>query len=172
MGPQDILQDLKRANDWAPTQWDSSGTLARAASDCDVDRSRWYVAPVTQTRDSDALERANFEALTTILSEAGASEPEDYVTIRMGHWGPGWYEITLIRPDHEAACLALAQCVSALAYYPVLSDEIYSRIENEDRDLWWRNASPSERREACKRAGVNPRKARNVNRPVVGVGED
>lgn len=56
--------------DWSPTSLDIRGLNCK-------DQQNWLVAPVILTRDSDALERSNWQAFLDILAEQNISE-DDY----------------------------------------------------------------------------------------------
>lgn len=115
---------------WAPTQFDTKGLNLE-------DRQDWLVCPVIRTRDSDTLERSNFEVMQNILREVD-SEEDNWEVHRFGHWGPGWFEIILVRPDTE--CMSRAQeAEDSLCSYSVLCDEHFSQLEHEDAQETWKN---------------------------------
>lgn len=61
-----------------------------------------------------------------------ALETSDFETHRFGHWGPGWFEVIVVRP--ESACHREAQAIAAaLSDYPVLDESDYSRREYESQ---------------------------------------
>lgn len=116
--------DLKTYREWSPTAFDARG-LALA------ERQDWLVCPVMKTRDSDALERSNFDAFERII--AAQSGTDDHETHRFGHWGPGWFEIILVRPGSPAHKEA-AELACALASYPVLDDALHYEYEHDTDD--------------------------------------
>lgn len=91
------------------------------------------------TRDSCALDRANFQAAQTLLTEAKA----EFETIRRGHWGPGWYEIIVVRPT-PAGRQCLEKLESRLEDYPVLDEDLWSELETEDACEAWSAYAESE----------------------------
>jgi hypothetical protein len=99
------------------------------------------VIGVIQTRDSDALERSNFRVAERMLSP----HADDYETHRFRHWGPGWYEIILVRPNSPAH--AIAQTLTdKLRDYPILNEDDHSELEQEEAyRVWSRCYSPTER---------------------------
>lgn len=115
--------NLKTYREFRPTAFDARGL------GCE-DRQTWLVGPCSRTRDSGTLERANFDALVQSL-EAIDPDGTDHEVHRFGHWGPGWFEIVLVRPDSKAHEEA-AECACALENYPVLSDDLYSQYESEE----------------------------------------
>lgn len=59
-----------------------------------------------------------------------ALETSDFETHRFGHWGPGWFEILVVRPG--SACHREAQRIAAaLDSYPVLNEEDFSSRSHE-----------------------------------------
>ena len=111
-----------------PTQFDSAGLAL-------PDQQDWLVAPVSQTRDSEALSRANFQATL----EALGGESDTVQVHRFGHWGPGWFEIIIIDPTDSARVKIAEGIESGLADYPVVDDELFSRLEDEDCAATWEN---------------------------------
>ncbi len=119
---------LKRYRDFSPTAFDSKGLGLD-------DHQDWVVAPCTVTRDSGALDRANFEAQLEILG----GESDTVEVHRFGHWGPGWFEIAIVSPSREAEVEAIE---ASLADYPVLDEEKHSNLEwTEYQESWdsWGN---------------------------------
>ena len=147
---------LKRYRNWSPTQFDTKGLNLE-------DRQDWFVAPVILTRDSGALERSNFQVVrndlevideNSIINKHGLRSgftQSDIEVHRFDHWGPGWFEIILVRPDSKVAESAVDWACS-LSDYPVASDEHYSAVEQEEADETWRKCySDRERLEYIKK---------------------
>ncbi|WMT78832.1 hypothetical protein [Bradyrhizobium sp. Ash2021] len=59
----------------------------------------YYSSGVGQSRDSDALERSNFECMLKALG----GETETVVVVRELHWAVGWVEWIAIHQDDEKA---------------------------------------------------------------------
>lgn len=118
----------------------------RASNYAGHDWSGWYSAGFGQSRDSDALERANFQAAYAALPHGNEAGDEPSVQIvREGHWAVGWVEWIAIHPsDAEALSIARQLCKRANDY-PVLDEELFSRIEDEYCEATWRNCSPRDR---------------------------
>ena len=89
------------------------------------DREQWLLLPISQTRDSDALERSNFRV---VLKDLGG-ESETLEVHRFGHWACGWYEIAIIAPERSGEANAWKR---ALNNYPVADDTDFSELEWED----------------------------------------
>lgn len=89
------------------------------------DRQDWLVCPVTQSRDSEALERSNFRVAVRRLG----GESETVEVHRFGHWACGWFEILLVAPSRLPDAQGLAE---SLDDYPVLDEMDLSELENEE----------------------------------------
>ena len=114
------------------------------------DRQDWRVLEVLCTRDSSLLDESNFEVACAILGE----ESEDsYEVHRFGHWGPGWYEIIISNPENAQAMAAADGIERALADYPVLDDQDYSRRTWEAVQETWARASIKDRLYYLSRSG-------------------
>lgn len=116
---------MLRYNEYRPTQFDTAGAFLG-------DRGNWLVVPVIQTRDSGPLELSNFTAALKMLGGEG-----DNVEVhRFGHWGPGWFEIIIVRPETAEAETA-ADIERSLEDYPLLDDSDFSEREFQDyQDSW------------------------------------
>lgn len=126
---------MQKYSEFRPTQFDARGLGCR-------DQQDWFVAPVSQTRDSVPLDQSNFASCLKALG----GESDNVQVHRFGHWGPGWFEIILINP----ACLDLVKTAeeieAALADYPVLDEHDFSEREHAEADQVWRNCyRPQER---------------------------
>lgn len=95
----------------------------------------WLVAYGVH-RDSDVLERANFEALRRIADAGTLPENEDekYRIESASHWVVGWTETLLINPKLDAETIARIdkKITDARENYPVIDDELYSDMEYEE----------------------------------------
>lgn len=125
------MTDLPRWADWAPTQFDKPGYMAG-------DQGDWLIAPCSVTRDSGPLERSNWETLQADLRRVDVSE-ETWEIHRFGHWGPGWFEIIVLKPGSKAADVA-QETYECLQNDPVLdeNDFIDKQYEcfDESWDMW------------------------------------
>ena len=120
-----MLQTYKT---FRPTAFDSSGLDCR-------DQQDWFVAPCTVNRDSDALQRSNWEVMVKSLKETDPDEA-DWEIHRFGHWANGWFEVVLLRPE-SAAHLDAESMAQALEDYPVLDEMHWSELEwDEAAEIW------------------------------------
>lgn len=102
----------------------------------------YYSAGVGQSRDSDALERANFQAMLDSLggeaSDDGTGDPLVTV-VRESHWAVGWVEWIAIHESNTAALEIADKQMERLESYPVLDEELWSNLEDEDCNQTWSN---------------------------------
>lgn len=110
-----------------------------------TDAAEWAIV-YTISRDSDVLTRANAAAIEAVMSAyyGSVSEGDDCQPERHSHWACGWvegYAIRCLTPDGQPTPAWLAWCgvQASLAEYPVLDDESFSRMEQEEADSVWRD---------------------------------
>lgn len=109
--------EVRLYRDWAPSQFDTRGLGL-------PDRQDWIVAPVMRTRDSGPLSESNF---ASVLKSVGGES--DTVEIhRFAHWGPGYFEILLVAPEHART---IQEITCALESYPILDESDLSMRESE-----------------------------------------
>ncbi len=111
---------MERYQGFRPTAFDSQGL------GCD-EQQDWFVGPCSITRDSELLSVSNWETMLKCLEEKDP-DGEGHEVHRFGHWGPGWFEIVLIRPD-SACFVECEEIEGALENYPVLDESDYSERE-------------------------------------------
>jgi len=110
--------------DWAPTAYDRRGLAL-------PDQQDWYVAPMTRTVNGDnhTITESNWQVALAQLEPLGAE------VHRFAHWAQA-FEIIIVPPTEEAIA-ALESIESALADYPVLSDDHHSELElNAAWEAW------------------------------------
>lgn len=97
-----------------------------------------FLLTLAMHRDSDALDRSNFEVAQTRLAEVAATLPADdepdmgWVTIhRASHWAVGWIEYIWVADTPKLAEAALAM-LNALEQYPVLDEMHLSELESTE----------------------------------------
>lgn len=94
------------------------------------DHPDWLVT-FAQTRDSDQVERSNWQFITSSILTA---YPDDAVIESMGHWAVGWVEYLLVKPDSPAVKV-MSDWVEVLKIYPIANDEHYEiLVRNEEED--------------------------------------
>lgn len=115
--------DFVRFEDFRPTSFDQRGLGV------EDDRADWLVVPGFASHPKmgdDLLTESNNAAFAAALL---AADPEcnDHETHLFGHWATD-FEITVVRPGRAAHHTA-AECVCAVADYPVLDESDYSNRE-------------------------------------------
>lgn len=111
----------------------------------------YYSSGVGQSRDSDALERSNFICMLKALG----GETETVRVIHEGHWAVGWVEWIAIHQDDVKALKEADEINGYLEDYPVINEDHWSELEDEDANSTWQRLSLKERMELCKEARVS-----------------
>lgn len=124
---------IKRFKDFNPSGFDGPGNFLSFGG---PDYGEWWIGP-SVTRDSEALQRANFKSFKKLLEDTGP-EDEDWAIVRTGHWACGWVETFVVRPDTKAH-EELVEVAERLERYPIIDDEELSREEQEEIDSDWEN---------------------------------
>lgn len=115
----------------------------------------YYSSGFGQSRDSDVLERANFQAAWSALKndrsiDLGECGPDNdgptVLVVLENHWAVGWVEwIAIHETDTEALAIARTLCDRANDY-PILDEELHSRLEDDECAETWANCyRPKER---------------------------
>ena len=128
----------------------------------DSDYRDWY-GVIGQSRDADALERANF---ATALKQLGG-EGADVRVESFGHWAVGWVEEIYVRPGSAAENVARA-IHQQLENYPALDDDDYSREEAEEALEYWQSLRPADRVEFMRHHDYYARSVADVLRQARG----
>lgn len=99
----------------------------------------WLVL-LTRSRDSDILTESNF----AIALERLGGESDDVEVFRFGHWACGWWEVIGVREGTGAEETA-REIAEELEAFPILSEEDFSRREEEEAENVWRDFTSQER---------------------------
>jgi len=95
-----------------------------------------YYCFLSQNRDSDILERSNFDSALVFIG--GESSDENGVqVVREGHWAVGWIEWIAIPFGPAVAFAKACEIMEALEAYPILDEELYSEMEMADANSVW-----------------------------------
>ena len=102
-------------------------------ADNSEDMLDWEAAPVGQTKLSDPLTRANYDALCDRLD---AVDPygNDWEHVKWPHWKVGWHEVIFVRPDSECAKVA-DQTRTDMSQYPCLDEGLWGQYEAMEASL-------------------------------------
>lgn len=112
----------------------------------------YYSAGVGQSRDSDALERSNFAVMLDELGSENNAWGFDVRVVRESHFLVGWVEWIAIHQSSYGALAIADRLKGKLEDYPILNEEHYSELENDQADDVWRDCySPFERIEYIRR---------------------
>jgi hypothetical protein len=84
---------------------------------------------VSQHRDSDALDRSNFQVITEDLQ---SRFPDAFTIEGSSHWLVGWVDVVRIDTSNDAAVVAAMDWAYQLEQYPVADDEHHSNLEHEE----------------------------------------
>ena len=88
-------------------------------------------------RDSDPIERANFQVMDELVTDASIDVLENdempYIT-RESHWAVGWLDTLRVPMTNEAAVIALAEAMQRLEDYPILDEDLASTLEWEENE--------------------------------------
>lgn len=114
-----------------------------AANYCGADLSAFYVAPISNGRDTcDSVTLSNWRVISAELEKL-AKHDESGVA-RFGHWAGGWYELWLIHESDAAALQCADQWAAELESYPVASESDLSELEQEEEGEAWERWAASE----------------------------
>ena len=89
---------------------------------------RWdgFYVFLSQTRDSEALTRSNFECGLGLIKNVG---DHPVAVAHERHWACGWVETILIPQENTEALKIADDILWSLADYPVLDEEHYYELE-------------------------------------------
>lgn len=88
-----------------------------------------YYVVMSQTRDSETLERANFEATLKLL---GGENPPEVIVVRNSHWAVGWIEMILVHKNDVMHVEIAQEILDRYEQYPVVDEDLYSQMEQDD----------------------------------------
>jgi hypothetical protein len=138
----------------------------RASNYMGMDWSAYFVI-VSKNRDSDCLEKVNFETARKLLSkwegeEATPCKPDDetptlQVTVASAnHWAVGWTESLMIHEEaSEEALIEAAEIICSLADYPCLDESAWAAEQYEDaRETWDRYLGDRQKVRLAKQLGI------------------
>ena len=110
-----------------------------------------YFVFLGQSRDSDALERSNFEQGLAALG----GESDTVLMVHERHWAVGWVEWIAIHESDTAALIEADAMLCALSDYPVLDEEHHSGLEYDEVSERWASMRVRDRMELCVEHGLS-----------------
>jgi hypothetical protein len=122
---------METYSSFRPTGFDSHIEINR---DDEESREDWLVVPVSHNRDSECFAESNFAVALEMLG----GESETVEVHRFSHWGPGWFELILVKPDTLAEAIAY-EIEGKLADYPLLDEDDCSEREHIAAQETWEN---------------------------------
>ena len=98
-----------------------------------------YYCFLGQHRDSDCLERSNFDCGIEQLGGelTDNNDLELVLIVRDNHWAVGWIEWIAIHKTAIEQLKIADKIMSDLANYPVLNDEHFYELESEEANRIW-----------------------------------
>ncbi len=108
----------------------------------------WALGPVIETRDSDTLERCNARALREYLAK-DRTLAKDWCETEAGHWAVGHvthlsFRVIDRRGNPTRIARVLREWFDALSDYPVANESLYSEMETEACEDYWRSCQESD----------------------------
>jgi hypothetical protein len=86
--------------------------------------------PVTKNRDSEPLERSNFDSTIDELSDK--FDGTNIGTINFGHWACGWLLVAVYNTGISGLAEAVADIDKRIKEYAILDEVLYSEYEWSD----------------------------------------
>lgn len=99
-----------------------------------------YSAGVGQSRDSNALERSNFQAMCAALEqlpELDVDGETSWRIVRESHWAVGWVEWIAIHESDTARLECANRIMAGMEDYPVIDEDLLSQLEDEECSAVW-----------------------------------
>jgi hypothetical protein len=100
-----------------------------------------YFVFLGQHRDSDSLTRSNFICGLKALG----GESETIRVVRESHWAVGWVEWIAIHESDQAALTKANEIKDQINDYPVVDEDHWSALEDDEAAEFWNSLSPRDR---------------------------
>lgn len=91
----------------------------------------WIAGPCGNSKHSDALTRANFDAL---LDRLDAADPngDTWEILLFHHWKHKWLELIFVKPGSKTETIC-AESRTSLKEFPCLDDQLWLQYDEEDK---------------------------------------
>ena len=96
-----------------------------------------YYEVAGRSRDSEALERSNFNSILAALG--GENEEAGVIIAKASHWAVGWVEELLIHETASEKLKIADELVGGLEDYPIVDETDFSNEEREEREQYFAN---------------------------------
>ena len=120
-----------------------------------------YFVFLGQSRESDALDRSNFECGLNALG----GESETIHVVRESHWAVGWVEWIAIHESDTESLQKADEMLCSLSDYPILDESHFSELEYSEAENQWQQMPIKYRVELCQDAGISVFSARHNHIP-------
>ncbi len=155
----DHVADLAKSRAGNHAKFQSFGWSSAERPD---DAENWAIV-YTSNRDSNALQRSNHRVYARTLAKF---DETSVIPCSHSHWACGHVDGFVIRVyqpngDITPAFEAYATLAIAAEDYPILDDDVFSELEEEEACATWAAMSLKERIEVCKRYKVSILAARH-----------
>lgn len=100
-----------------------------------------------QHRDSDTVERSNFQVAVSMLDAGRWTEELETHIVRENHGAVGWVEWIAVHPSDPVALWEACSIEARLENYSILDEEHLSILESDEAAEAWANASVADRLE-------------------------
>lgn len=133
-------------NDLTPQTLFQSGHMYRRPRDYFGRDWFGYASILGRHRDSDTLTISNFETAKKWLAP-WLSDEESGVEVRQcNHWAVGWTEEIMIKETAPLEAVQVAcKILNEIESYPVLSEEDWTRRQEEQAEAYWETLSEKNR---------------------------
>lgn len=101
----------------------------------DIIADNWPIL-LARARDSDCLDRANWDAA---IAQLGGGESKFIKIYRSGSWACGWLEYLCVCADDPETMEKASEIETELENYPVLDGDLFSQYEQDEANSVWRN---------------------------------
>lgn len=92
------------------------------------------IGPVGRHRDSEVLERSNFDVIYEDLDKRFGADVD---IANFGHWAVGWVEEIIWNSGNKNLAKAVAEWGKKLESYPVADEDDFSEKEMEEQQEYW-----------------------------------
>jgi len=100
-----------------------------------------YLVAYARHRDPDTLTESNWQQFQLALDHL---VDDEWAIESSGHWVVGWVEYLIVQPHSEAQRI-VEELLERLADYPILDEEHFSQLEDDNLNEFWQMIGLNER---------------------------